>query len=124
MIAIENDERVSATMREEMLEGQGRDTANRMSGESGDDFSEYALGVAIEPSGAEPYFAKGGDITGYTSNFKYYTSANVGAGILCNRQSVPHGNIIDAIDEILEPCLEGGLNQPSFCSATGGLSGG
>ncbi len=124
MIAIENDERVSATMREEMLEGQGRDTANRMSGESGDDFSEYALGVAIEPSDAEPYFAKGGDITGYTSNFKYYTSANVGAGILCNRQSVPHGDIIDAIDEILEPCLEGGLNQPSFCSATGGLSGG
>lgn len=124
MIAIEHDERVSATMRSEMLQGLGRDSGTQMSGETGDDFSEYGLGVAIEPGGAEPYFAKGGDITGYTSNFKYYTSANVGAGILCSRDSVQHQILIDAIDEILEPCLGGGLNRPSFCMATGGLSGG
>ncbi|MEM9057935.1 MAG: serine hydrolase domain-containing protein [Pseudomonadota bacterium] len=123
MIAIEHDERISTAMRAEMLDGQGRDTGTQMSGESGDGFSEYALGVAVEPAGAEPYFAKGGDITGYTSNFKYYTTANVGAGVLCNRDSVPHAAIVGAIDEILAPCLGGGLNKPAFCSPTGGLTG-
>ncbi|MEM9386669.1 MAG: serine hydrolase domain-containing protein [Pseudomonadota bacterium] len=124
MIAMEYNERISPTMREEMLTREGRDSGTQMSSETGDEVAQYALGVAVEPSGAEPYFAKGGDIDGYTSNFKYYTSANVGAGILCSRQSVSHEALLDAIHAILEPCLGEGLNKPAFCSPTGGLAGG
>lgn len=124
MIAIEYDRRLSSQTRAQMLTAEGQDTSGQMTNETGDAFSEYGLGVAVKADGTNPYFAKGGDTDGYTSNFKYFTDDNVGAAIICNREGVSHVAIIDAIDAIVAPCLGGGFNRPAFCTATGGLAGG
>jgi len=121
MIIIQKNKRITASTKAQMMTRQGRDNGNKMTGETGDAAAEFALGVAVEPKTAEPYFAKGGDITGYTSNFKYYTDADVGAGILCSRNNLSHSTLLTAIEEILAPCLVNSINKPNFCSSIGGL---
>ncbi len=126
MLFIQNNLRLNTSTTNQLLSPFGRDRGTQMVSEAGNfnESANYALGVAVEPSGAEPYFAKGGDITGYTSNFKFYTEKNVGAGILCSRDSVSHIAIVDAIHEILAPCISAGANPPSFCSSLGELGDG
>jgi CubicO group peptidase (beta-lactamase class C family) len=124
MIIINSNKRLDPATTDEMMLGQGEDTPFHMDEEAGDDtVAQYALGVAVEPdASSRDFFAKGGDIVGYTSNFKYHRDADVGAGILCSKESIPHLQITNAIDAILEPCLEN--SPPAFCSPIGGITGG
>lgn len=120
MIVIQDELRLSSELTAEMMSGTGFSAAT-LNGDIGSEFGSYGLGVALGPSSGPTVFGKAGSIRGYTSQFKYFRQAQVGAGILCSQDSVPHETLIDAVDQLVAPCL--GDNPPAFCPPSGPIIG-
>lgn len=107
IIAINTNARISSSMTDQMMAdvatGPLLGTTN------------WGLGVWRTPVGSgEIRYGKGGDITGFTSDFMAYRDAGVGAGIVCNQDSMDHNTLRTALRNIIDPCR--GPAQPGYCS--------
>lgn len=107
IIAINTNARVSQGMTDQMM-------ANVATGPVSNP-ADWGLGVWRTRIGAgEVRYGKGGDITGFTSDFMAYRDAGVGAGIVCNQGSMSHGVLRTALRAIIDPCRQSA--PPAYCS--------
>jgi len=110
IIAINTTSRISATSRAAMLADVATDPLL--------DTTHWGLGVwRTTSTDGDLRYGKGGDITGFTSDFIAYRDAGVGAGIVCNRDGMDHPTLRGAIRDIIDPCLPGQRGAgPAYCT--------
>ncbi len=109
IIAINTNSRISQASRDAML-------ANVATGPLLGT-TTWGLGVWRNNIGSDRLYGKGGDITGFTSDFIAYRDNGAGAGIVCNQDSVSHEVLRTAIRDIIDPCFdEPPDTRPAYCS--------
>jgi len=109
MIAMNTDKRISAGSLTTMLnfysesELLGIDT-------------KWGLGMwrSLEAGGRMVY-GKGGNATGFTSDFVMYRGDGVGAAMVCNQHGVDHLNMRIALRTIMNACVGAGT-KPVYCA--------
>ncbi len=112
MIAINTNARISQTSRDAMM-------ANVATGPLLDT-SIWGLGIWRHVASGDRRYGKGGDITGFSSDFIAYRDAGVGAGIICNQNKVSHPLMRGAIRDIIDPCINNPAeSRPAYCSPPG-----
>ncbi len=79
--------------------------------------TNWGLGVYRIPVAGDLIYGKGGDITGFTSDFIAYRDTGAGAGIICNQDSMNHTVMRAAIRDIIDPCYQQAeADRPAYCS--------
>jgi CubicO group peptidase (beta-lactamase class C family) len=82
--------------------------------------SIWGLGIWRNVASGDRRYGKGGDITGFSSDFIAYRDASVGAGIICNQNGVSHPLLRGAIRDIIDPCIDNPAeSRPAYCSPPG-----
>lgn len=108
VIAINTNARTSPASQGEML-------ADVSSGPVSDP-NDWGLGVWRAPISGDLRYGKGGDTTGFTSDFIAYRDAGVGAAVVCNQTGVGHTVMRDTLRTIIDRCLDNPPDaRPGYC---------
>lgn len=112
IIAINTNARIAPASQSAML-------ANVAQGPVSDP-NDWGLGVWRSVVGTDIRYGKGGDTTGFTSDFIAYRDAGVGAAVVCNLDGVSHDTLRSTIRSIIDPCRAANpADRPAFCSPRG-----